>query len=189
MGSGRVSYSVIRIRDHKGAVRFEAIRSVDLRQREQDVQTEYLKAARQRGVESGSSSSPLQKPEVRVWRVIMGWPDAPQRAEAAAKQFQKSESLFAKGGTNPQPDGEPTVDAPPEAQDKTRSDGPELGNNAGPATKLPASVCPEAEVKTSSGRREAGDPTGPASKLPASLRPIQPATPPKAPASADPSAK
>ncbi|MBM4042218.1 MAG: hypothetical protein FJ290_27290 [Planctomycetes bacterium] len=100
LGGRSVSYSVLRITDHNGCVHFEAVETRSVREREKLYHEAYLKAAR--GWKPGQDpKSPLQqprKPEVRVWRNVMGGPDAWDRAHAIADECRKKE---LKGDAKP----------------------------------------------------------------------------------------
>jgi len=92
-GGLAASYSVLRITDHLGVVRYEAVETRLVRERELVVQNAYLKAARawKPGSDPSSPQQQPQKPEVRIWRTVMGGPDAIERAEAAAADCRKKE--------------------------------------------------------------------------------------------------
>ncbi|HUT01809.1 MAG TPA: hypothetical protein VM031_05105 [Phycisphaerae bacterium] len=93
LGGRSVSYSVLRICDHYGRVYFEAIETRSVRDREKAYHEAYLKAARE-WKPGKDPDNPLQqprKPEVRVWRNVMGGPEAWDRAHAVAEECRKRE--------------------------------------------------------------------------------------------------
>lgn len=81
---------MLRITDHTGAVRFEAIEAYREGERRRAVERDYLQAAKDWKA-SGANLPEPRKPEVRVWQKIMGGLDARARAEAAADMHRKRE--------------------------------------------------------------------------------------------------
>jgi len=92
-GGKAASYSVLRIDYRNGTVQYEVVDSLSVKNREDDIQRAYLKAAREWKSNSDPQALTPQppKPEVRVWRVVMGGPDGRERAEAVAAQCRRSE--------------------------------------------------------------------------------------------------
>ncbi len=124
-GGRSVSYSVLRIADHTGAVRYEAVETVNLQDRQKEIQDAYLKAAREwkPGQDPKAPQQQPVKPDVRVWRSVMGGADAKERAEAVAVECRKKEkegkegkkpdlkppASSVKGSTGPSNDPLPSV--------------------------------------------------------------------------------
>lgn len=125
-GGKAVSYSVLRIVDHNGLVRYEVVESRSVKNTEAEVQQAYLKAARQwkPGDNPGAPQQQPLKPEVRVWRTVMGGPDARERAEAVAIECRKRE----KQGKTP---GAESATEPAKGSGGTPEDA------ARPASKIP----------------------------------------------------
>ena len=131
LGGRSVSYSVLRISDHNGCVRFEAVETRSVRDRERAYQEAYLKAARQ-WKPGKDPSNPLQqprKPEVRVWRNVMGGPEAWDRAQAVVEDCRKKE---LKGGVNGDAKRDAKSDAEPD-----KSSIPPARAPIDPRTKIP----------------------------------------------------
>jgi len=78
----------VRVRDYTGHVRFEVLRAVDVEVRRSELKRDYYEAAR-RSKDSSGNGATLQKPELRVWRTVMGGLNARARAEAAAAAYRK----------------------------------------------------------------------------------------------------
>lgn len=111
-GGRSVSYSVLRIADHTGVVRYEVVETLRVKAREKEIQDAYLKAARDwKPSEEPNAGQPPTKPEVRVWRTVMGGPDARERAEAIAEECRRREKegkLPDTKSTTPDPTKDPT---------------------------------------------------------------------------------
>jgi len=101
-GGKAVSYSVLRITDHNGVVHYDAVETVLVKDRQAQVQQAYLKAAREwkPGQNPAAPGQQPLKPDVRVWRTVMGGPDARERAEAIAVQCRKAEEDGKKPDDN-----------------------------------------------------------------------------------------
>ncbi|HPD17984.1 MAG TPA: hypothetical protein PLE19_23860 [Planctomycetota bacterium] len=106
-GGKAASYSVLRIDYRNGTVQYEVVDSVSVKNREADIQRAYLKAAREWKANADPEAPTPQppKPEVRVWRVVMGGPDGRERAEAVAAQCRRSEKEGKR--LDPEPSAEP----------------------------------------------------------------------------------
>ncbi len=102
-GGRAISYSVLRIADHTGAVRFEAVETVSVQDKEKEVQEAYLKAAKdwKPGQDPKAPQQQPLKPDVRVWRTVMGGVDAKERAETVAADCRKKEKEGKKPDLKP----------------------------------------------------------------------------------------
>ena len=111
LGGRSVSYSILRITDHYGRVAYEAVETRSVRDREKAYQDAYLRAARE-WKPGADPSNPLQqprKPEVRVWRNVMGGAEAWDRAHAVVEECRKKElknTANGPGKRDAQPDTE-----------------------------------------------------------------------------------
>ncbi len=119
LGGRSVSYSVLRIADHTGCVHFEAVETRSVRDREKLYHEAYLRAARE-WKPGQNPKSPLQqprKPEVRVWRNVMGGPEAWDRAHAILEECRKRE-LKGDAKSNPEPETDPAKPPSPTVDSK-----------------------------------------------------------------------
>ena len=99
------SYAVIRIVDHFGSVRFEAVPASQVRGRTESLQAAYLRAFKAWKEKPDSGRRP-QKFAIRVWEVKTGW-DAQAVARARAAHYQKRHDCSkSKGKEDPQEESE-----------------------------------------------------------------------------------
>ncbi|MBM4035139.1 MAG: hypothetical protein FJ291_25640 [Planctomycetes bacterium] len=102
------SYSVVRIAEPNCCVRYEVVETRQFRDREKAIHEAYIKAARE--WKPGASTQQPQKPEVRIWRTVMGGPDAWDRANAVAEDCRKKER---NKEAQPPPEPEKSPPEPP----------------------------------------------------------------------------
>lgn len=92
LGSRALSYSVIRIVAHNGAVIYEVVDTPQVRDREEVYNQAYLNAAREwKPTTTAGMLTQPQKPQVRIWRNVMAGPGAVERAKDIAEQCRKQE--------------------------------------------------------------------------------------------------
>ncbi len=83
----------MRLCDANGNVTFEAIPSAAVAERQRAAQDSYLRAARElKAAGREAEAAHLPRPEVRVWRTVMGGVDVVQRAQAVVQDCRRQEA-------------------------------------------------------------------------------------------------
>jgi hypothetical protein len=95
---------------------YELVETRSFREREKAIQDAYLRAARswKPGQDPKAPQQQPTKPEIRIWRTIMGGPDAWDRAQAVLEDCRRKE----KEKELKKPEGKPGTapeNAPPKA--------------------------------------------------------------------------